>query len=84
MRAMFAPLKSWLLETVPSISDRYPQDWSVGEHLSRLVRNMLLSEELVKEYAEHFRGKSHKELDELAKSFKFCKPSLWSILSIEG
>lgn len=71
VRAMFAPLESWLLETVPSISDRYPQDWSVGEHLSRLVRNMLLSEELVKEYAEHFRGKSHKELDELAKSFKF-------------
>lgn len=36
---------------------------------------MLLSEELVKEYAENFRGKSFEELNELAKSFKFCKPS---------
>lgn len=74
MRPLFTPVESWLLKTVPSISDRYPQDWSVGEHLSRLVRNMLLSEELVKEYAEHFRGKSLEDLDELAKSFKFCKP----------
>ncbi|AAW44253.2 expressed protein [Cryptococcus deneoformans JEC21] len=71
VRPLFTPVESWLLKTVPSISDRYPQDWSVGEHLSRLVRNMLLSEELVKEYAEHFRGKSLEELDELAKSFKF-------------
>lgn len=33
---------------------------------------MLLSEELLKEYVELFRGKSETELDELAKSFLLC------------
>ena len=33
---------------------------------------MLLSEELLKEYVELFRGKSEAELDELVKSFLLC------------
>lgn len=36
-----------------------------------MIRNILLSEELYPEYAEHFRGLSFEELDELAASFKF-------------
>jgi hypothetical protein len=37
----------------------------------RLLRNMLLSEELLPEYASLFEGLSYDELDDLAGSFKF-------------
>jgi hypothetical protein len=36
-----------------------------------MIRECLMSEELAKEWAEHFRGKSKEELDDLAKSFAF-------------
>jgi hypothetical protein len=36
-----------------------------------MVRECLMSEELAIEWAEHFRGKTKEELDELAKSFAF-------------
>jgi hypothetical protein len=43
--------------------------------VGRVLRNILLSEELYPEYAEYFRDLSFEELDELAASFKFenCK-----------
>ena len=39
--------------------------------VGRLLRNILLSEELTPEYASYFEGLSLQELDELAGSFKF-------------
>jgi hypothetical protein len=41
------------------------------ELVGRLLRNILLSEELTPEYASYFQGLSLEELDELAASFKF-------------
>ena len=45
--------------------------WNVTTHVGRVLRNILLSEELYPEYAAHFEGLSFEELDELAASFKF-------------
>ncbi|KAK6906345.1 hypothetical protein I203_100330 [Kwoniella mangroviensis CBS 8507] len=77
VKDLFKPVVEWLATNAPTIKSRYPasggvnDSWNVAGHLSRLVRNILLSEEMVKEYAELFRGKSKEELDELAKSFSF-------------
>ncbi|WRT69321.1 uncharacterized protein IL334_006305 [Kwoniella shivajii] len=77
VKGLFKPAVEWLEANAPTIKERYPakggvnDSWNATGHLSRLVRNILLSEEMVKEFAEYFRGKSTKELDELAKSFHF-------------
>ncbi|WVR08845.1 hypothetical protein IAU60_005903 [Kwoniella sp. DSM 27419] len=82
VRDLFVPIENWLERSAPGIKARYPSaqsgngknsSWKTKDHLSRLVRNILLSEELVVEFAECFRGKSIKELDELAKSFEFAQ-----------
>lgn len=46
---IFQPLEDMLVEEVPSIKSRYPKMWSVSTHVGRLVRNILLSEELYPE-----------------------------------
>ncbi|KAM5540016.1 hypothetical protein V8D89_006156 [Ganoderma adspersum] len=46
--------------------------WKLTDRIGRLARNILVSEFLVKEWAEHFRGKSEAEIDEIAKSFAFA------------
>ncbi|CDZ97041.1 endoglucanase family 5 glycoside hydrolase [Phaffia rhodozyma] len=71
VKHIFQPLEDWLEKEAPSIKTRYPKTWSTSTHLGRLVRNILLSEELCFEYAEYFRDLSFKELDEFAESFKF-------------
>ncbi|KAF8890509.1 glycoside hydrolase family 5 protein [Gymnopilus junonius] len=45
--------------------------WTLSGRVGRLARNILVAEFLVKEWADHFKGKTEAELDELAKSFKF-------------
>lgn len=45
--------------------------WNVSTHVGRVLRNILLSEELYGEYAAYFKDLSLEELDELAASFKF-------------
>lgn len=40
---VFGPMEDWLMQAVPSIEKRYPPGWKVHKHLSRLVRNILLS-----------------------------------------
>lgn len=60
---------------MPSIVDRYPQQYGTKLWLQRVVRETLLSEEMVKEYAGYFRGKGYDELDELAKSFSLGESS---------
>ncbi|KAK8844078.1 hypothetical protein IAR55_006872 [Kwoniella newhampshirensis] len=73
VRHLFQPLEEWIESSAPSIRDRYPATWGVDGHLSRLVRNILLSEELVKEFAGFFKDKTLDELDQLAKSFEFAQ-----------
>ncbi len=61
----------WLLAAVPSLSERYPKVKRPDVMLGRMVRNMLMSEELCHEYAAYYKGKNFEELEELAKSFSF-------------
>ncbi|GFZ50461.1 hypothetical protein JCM24511_08218 [Saitozyma sp. JCM 24511] len=69
VKHIFQPMLDWLLAAVPGITERYPKVKKPDVMLGRMVRNMLMSEELCHEYAEFFRGKSFDELDALAKSF---------------
>jgi hypothetical protein len=66
-------------KAAPSIKQRYPKTWTTDKHVARVVRNILLSEELCDEYAEYFRGKSEEELEEIAKSFALGK--YWQLLA---
>lgn len=56
---------------VPGIAHKYPPTWKARKHVSRLVRNILLSEEVYPEYAAYFKDLSFEELDDMAASFKF-------------
>lgn len=59
-------------EIPPENQELYPAPvWKMPSRVGRLSRNILVAEYLVKEWAEHFRGKSEVELDEIAQSFKF-------------
>jgi aryl-phospho-beta-D-glucosidase BglC (GH1 family) len=71
--SVYEPFLHSLKEMVPEHlrGKRYPPQWSFERHLERSVRECLLSEYLGWEMAELFAGKSMKELDELAGSFKF-------------
>ncbi|KAL7420963.1 Endo-1,4-beta-xylanase 5 [Cryptotrichosporon argae] len=71
VRDLFQPLIDWARQNVPSIDQRYPAMWKAEKHIGRVVRNILISEELVHEYCAYFKGKSLDELDALAKSFSF-------------
>lgn len=68
---IFKPVDDWLLEEVPGIKKRYPPMWNVTTHVGRVLRNILLSEELYPEYAEYFKDLSFEDLEEMAASFKF-------------
>jgi aryl-phospho-beta-D-glucosidase BglC (GH1 family) len=71
VRDIFNPMAEWLRKAAPSIHDRYPPMWHAQKHLSRIVRNCLLGDELCAEYASYFKDKTEAELDELARSFAF-------------
>jgi hypothetical protein len=70
---VYGPFLKALKEMVPEhLRDkRYPSNWTFERQVERVVRECLLSEYMVWEMAELFRGKSYEELDELAASFKF-------------
>lgn len=71
VQSVFDPIENWMSEEAKHIDDRYPPTWKVNKHVGRLLRNILLSEELTPEYASYFQGLSFEELDALAASFKF-------------
>ncbi|KAG8699555.1 hypothetical protein FRC09_006548 [Ceratobasidium sp. 395] len=71
VQSVFDPIEEWLTKEAPHIAHRYPPTWRVRKHAGRLVRNILLSEELTPEYASYFDGLSLQELDDMAASFKF-------------
>ncbi|KAF6752731.1 endo-1,4-beta-glucanase [Ephemerocybe angulata] len=45
--------------------------WKWEDRVARLARNILVSEYLVREWAEHFIGLSEDEIEEVARSFRF-------------
>ncbi|EKM51308.1 glycoside hydrolase family 5 protein [Phanerochaete carnosa HHB-10118-sp] len=74
VKHLYAPLVQLVTEAVPEEAHRrlYPYPvWTLEGRVERIARCMLLGEFLVKEWAEHFVGKTEEELDELAKSFLF-------------
>lgn len=75
VRSVYQPLIDLILQEVPEqFQNLYPSPvWKLTDRIGRLSRNILVSEFLVKEWAEHFRGKSEQELDEIARSFQFDK-----------
>lgn len=73
VRHVYTPLLDLIKQEVPEANQNlYPGPvWKLSDRVSRLARNTLVAEFLVKEWAEHFVGKSEKEIDEIAASFKF-------------
>lgn len=71
---IYQPFLQALKEMVPEHlrAQRYPSPlWSFERQFERVIRECLLSEYMVGEMAELFRGKTEAELDELAGAFKF-------------
>jgi hypothetical protein len=68
VKPLFDPLVKWLSEN-SALDKEYP--WGSGQHLSRAVRETLMSKALCDEFASYFKDKSLDELEELAASFKF-------------
>ena len=74
IRHVYEPLTELIRNEIrPEHQPLYPAPvWKLTDRIGRLARNILVSEFLVKEWAEHFRGKSEAEIDEIAKSFTFA------------
>lgn len=73
VRDVYRPFIRQLKDMVPQSlhKKKYPPTWTFDRQVERTVRESLLSEYLVWEFAELFQGKSKEELEELAKSFAF-------------
>ncbi|EGN99998.1 glycoside hydrolase family 5 protein [Serpula lacrymans var. lacrymans S7.3] len=73
VRHVYQPLIDHITKEIPLENQKvYPYPvWKLSDRVGRLSRNILVAEYLVKEWAEHFRGKTEEELDHIAKSFKF-------------
>ncbi|KAK7048503.1 glycoside hydrolase family 5 protein [Favolaschia claudopus] len=73
VRPVYQPLLDHVLQEIPaSYRDLYPAPvWRLSDRITRLARNILISEFMVKEWADHLVGKSLEELDAIAGSFKY-------------
>ncbi|KAH9939768.1 glycoside hydrolase [Epithele typhae] len=73
VRDTYKPLLDLIQREVkPEHQALYPAPvWKLTDRIGRLARNILVSEFLVREWAEHFAGKSEAEIDAIAKSFAF-------------
>ncbi|PPQ70876.1 GH5 [Gymnopilus dilepis] len=73
VKHVYQPLLDHILaEIPPQYQNLYPAPvWTLAGRVGRLARNILVAEFLVKEWADHFKGKSEAELDEIAKSFSY-------------
>lgn len=68
---LFGPLHKWFEDNVPAKhSKKYPWQWRMHMHVFRGIRGITMSEYMIPEWAEYFRGKTFDELDELAASWK--------------
>jgi hypothetical protein len=73
VKQFYQPLTDHIAQEIPEEHRRlYPYPlWRFESRVTRLARSILVAEFMVKMWAEHFRGKSEQELDEIARSFKF-------------
>lgn len=73
VKSVYQPLLDHVLEEIPEqFRELYPAPvWRLSDRVTRLARNILVSEFLVKDWAEHFVGKDTEELDRIAASFKY-------------
>ena len=73
VRHIYAPLIQHIIDEVPEkYRNLYPSPvWTLGGRVGRLSRNILVSEFLVQEWADHFIGKDEAELDQIASSFAY-------------
>jgi endoglucanase len=62
------PLERLFAEEFP---DYHPFHFGTQREIELLVRNILLAEPMLPEYAELFRGTSEAEVEELMRSFRF-------------
>jgi hypothetical protein len=72
VKHIWKPVLQHLDEEIPEQfqGKRYPLHWGLEKQMTRVIRDMVMSELLTYEYASHFEGKTLEELDELAASFK--------------
>ncbi|KAF9530077.1 endo-1,4-beta-glucanase [Crepidotus variabilis] len=73
VKHIYQPLYDHIVEEIP---DKYRQlypapVWKLSDRVGRISRNILVAEFLVKEWADHFLGKTNEEIEEIAKSFAF-------------
>ena len=70
---VYNPLVKLIEQEIPEKNQTlYPWPvWKLDSRVGRLARNILVSEFLVQEWADHFKGKSEGEIVEIAKSFAF-------------
>lgn len=74
VKHIYMPLVHLIEENVTNKKhlEMYPFPvWTLKKRVERMSRAILLGEVFALEWAEHFRGKTFEELDELAQSFKF-------------
>ncbi len=74
VRDIYKPIVQLIKDEVPNEEHRkmYPYPvWTVEGRVARIARCMLISEFLVQEWAEHFKGMNEEQLERLAESFKF-------------
>jgi hypothetical protein len=66
-----SPLVKWIEENAPKAKEQYPTPWGVERQIQRAVIQSYVAGSFSDEFAELFAGKSEKELDELAASWKY-------------
>jgi hypothetical protein len=66
VRHIIGPIEDLFQQEFP---DYQPFPFGVKRHIAQLVRHMLLSEPLLDEFAERFRGISAEDIDRLMRSF---------------
>lgn len=73
VRQVYQPLINHILEEIPEQYQRlYPWPvWRLVDRISRLSKNILISEFLVQEWVDHFKGRTKEEIKDLAWSFSF-------------
>lgn len=73
VKDVYKPLVDHISKEVhPQFQELYPYPvWKWNDRVTRIARNILVSEFLVKEWAAHFVGLDEDQLDSLAASFKF-------------
>ena len=74
VRDVYNPLLDLIRKEVPNEEHQrlYPYPiWTLPRRVEVLARNILVGEYMVKEWAEHFRGKTEEEIDAIARSFHF-------------